>query len=88
MLYYCQMNILLEEIGQRLERIERALSIHDGQEKYIDLDNLCKLMGIAKRTYYQNHADYNFTKYKFGRKLRFDREQVIAWMNKKISSTT
>ena len=77
------MNILLDEINQRLERIERSLSIHDGQEKYINLDRMCEILGIAKRTYYQNRYNFNFTAYKFGRKLRFDRAEVIAWMNKK-----
>ena len=82
------MNTYLEEIDLRLDRIERALSIHDGQEQFIDLDKLCDILGIAKRTYYQNHSQYNFTKYKFGRKLRFNRAEVIAWMNEKITSTT
>ena len=81
------MHLIIEEINKRLYRIEEALSIHEGQEKYIDLDKLCNLLGIAKRTYYQNQDKYNFHKYKFGRRLRFDREEVIAWMNEKIMST-
>ncbi len=75
-----------QQIDQRLDRIEQALSIHNGQDKYLDLEGVCALLGIAKRTYYQNNQDYNFRKYKFGRSLRFDRAEVIAWMNEKINS--
>ena len=77
----------LSEINHRLERIEQSLKMRDEEDKFIDLERLCILMGIAKRTYYQNHEDYKFRKYKFGKRLQFDRVEVINWMNNEIAAT-
>ncbi len=82
------MQVQFEMISERLNRIEQALLIKKQSQKYIDLDELCNILGIAKRTYYQNHSQYNFNKYKFGRKLRFDRAEVVAWMNSHILSAS
>ncbi len=82
------MQVQYEIISERLDRIEQALLIKNKEQKYIDLDELCNILGIAKRTYYQNQSHYNFNKYKFGRKLRFVRAEIVAWMNSHIIPAT
>ncbi len=76
--------IEFEEISQRLDGIEQSLNLFNRQHQFIDLDELCKILGIAKRTYYQTPEKFKFNKFRFGRKLRFDRVEVITWMNASI----
>ncbi len=52
--------------------------------KYMDINELCEETGWAKNTAYKYLKDIpEIRKYHFGRFLRFDREQVIQYINSK-----
>ena len=75
----------IQQISERLIKIEEALSIKKSNSVFIDSDEFCDLAGMSKNTFYQTRKDLSITPYYFGRKLRFKRADVIEWLNNTIS---
>lgn len=74
----------IQIISERLSKIEQALSLKK-QDEFITSDEFCYMTGMSKNTFYQTRKKLSITPYYFGRKLRFKRKDVIAWINNTIS---
>lgn len=72
-----------ELISQRLDKIEQALSL-SRKDELVTPDEFCRITGMSKNTFYQTRKTLPITPYYFGRKLRFKRADVVAWLNNTI----
>ena len=76
----------IQQISERLIKIEQALYIKNADSVFIDSDEFCDFTGMSKNTFYQKRKTLTITPYYFGRKLRFKRNDVIEWLNNTIST--
>jgi len=82
------MNNPFEEIEERLDRIEKMLEPLTRQQPTIepsdkiDLHEAIKITGLSKSSIYKLSFLNNIPVKKFGRRLIFSRQELLAWIEK------
>ena len=77
------MEITLEQINKRLDKIEQMVSeVRAGvlRKETLNIDEAVLLTGYNKGYIYKLTHDKKIPHYKCGRELRFDRDELNAWM--------
>ena len=81
--------IVADEITKQLETFTAAQAPVEKknsgrtESEYLSVDELSELTGLKKATIYAKRSRRELPAYKFGRELRFKREEIKTWMNTK-----
>ena len=81
--------IINEEVQKQLETFTAAQAPVEekfsgrNESEYLSVDELSELTGLKKTTIYAKRSRRELPAYKFGRELRFKREEIKTWMNTK-----
>ncbi len=81
--------IVADEITKQLETFTAAQAPVEekfsgrNESEYLSVDELSELTGLKKATIYAKRSRRELPAYKFGRELRFKREEIEIWMNTK-----
>lgn len=72
----------LKELQSKMEASEKASTLPTANE-YLTIEQLSELTGLPKATIYAKRSRREIPAYKFGRELRFKREEIEIWMKTK-----
>jgi len=77
----------IQRIQEQLDRIERKLEaisspeVQKEQDEFIGVEEAARLLGVVKATMYNKVSARQIPAYKYGRKLRFRRSEVLELLN-------
>lgn len=78
--------LVAEEITRQLETYTAAQALVEGkasertESEYLSVNELSELTGLKKATIYAKRSRRELPAYRFGRELRFKREEIETWM--------
>ena len=78
-----------QAVNRKLEELKANLDADvqkkkDQEDEYISIDELSSITGLSKQTIYGKRSRRQLPgTYKFGRELRFNREEILEWMKSK-----
>ena len=77
-----------ETVNRKLQELKKELDAEvqkkDQEDEYISIDELSSITGLSKQTIYGKRSRRQLPgTYKFGRELRFNREEILEWMKSK-----
>jgi len=80
--------IIEEEIDKRIAPLngqphEASPEPVQTESEYLTVDELSKLTGLKKATIYAKRTNRELPAYKFGRELRFKRDEIETWIRSK-----
>lgn len=81
--------VVADEISKQLETFIAAQAPVEGkssgqtESEYLSVEELSELTGLKKATIYAKRSRRELPAYKFGRELRFKRNEIETWMNTK-----
>lgn len=56
---------------------------HNQREKYLTIDEVCEMTGLAKPTIYQKNSKGKIPSIKLGKQIRFKESSILKWLNSK-----
>lgn len=76
-------NYLPSVRNEELENYKKDEERKKEQNEYLTIDELAELTGLKKATIYAKRTNRELPAYKFGRELRFRRDEIQRWIDSK-----